>query len=64
MCRQHQGKYEAEHSDAVIEQIVRPTGLLDPELEVRPVDTQVDDLLSEIQLRVEKQRTSVGDNIN
>ncbi len=42
------GKYEAEHSDQVVEQVVRPTGLLDPVVEVRPVGTQVDDLLSEI----------------
>ncbi|MES9879719.1 MAG: excinuclease ABC subunit UvrB [Sedimenticola sp.] len=45
--------YELERSGAVIEQVVRPTGLLDPELEVRPASTQVDDLLSEINLRVE-----------
>jgi excinuclease ABC subunit B len=45
------GKYEAEHQDWVVEQIVRPTGLIDPILEVRPVATQVDDLLSEINLR-------------
>ena len=44
--------YEAEHSGAVIEQVVRPTGLLDPEIEVRPASTQVDDLLSEIRKRV------------
>jgi excinuclease ABC subunit B len=36
----------------VVEQVVRPTGLVDPEVEVRPVRTQVDDLLSEIHLRV------------
>ncbi len=47
--------YELEHSGAVIEQVVRPTGLLDPEIEVRPAGTQVDDLLSEINLRVEKE---------
>ena len=47
--------YELEHSGAVIEQVVRPTGLLDPELEVRPAGTQVDDLLSEINLRVEQE---------
>ena len=47
------GKYELEQSnDEVVEQVVRPTGLLDPVLEVRPVATQVDDLLSEIRLRV------------
>lgn len=45
--------YEEEHSGKVVEQVVRPTGLLDPEIEVRPVTTQVDDLLSEINLRVE-----------
>ncbi|MFC3193584.1 excinuclease ABC subunit UvrB [Marinicella sediminis] len=46
------GKYEAEHQNQVIEQIVRPTGLIDPTIEVRPVATQVDDLLSEINQRV------------
>ena len=48
------GKYEAEKCGTdVVEQVVRPTGLLDPELEIRPVGTQVDDLLSEIRLRVQ-----------
>lgn len=42
------GKYEAEHAGQVVEQVVRPTGLIDPELEIRPATTQVDDLLSEI----------------
>ncbi|MGD9153574.1 MAG: excinuclease ABC subunit UvrB [Gammaproteobacteria bacterium] len=42
------GKYEQEHADQIAEQVVRPTGLVDPEVEVRPVATQVDDLLSEI----------------
>ncbi|NRD73668.1 excinuclease ABC subunit UvrB [Shewanella sp. VB17] len=47
------GKYEIDKSDGEIaEQVIRPTGLLDPVLEVRPVDIQVDDLLSEIALRV------------
>lgn len=46
------GSYEDEHSDQVVELVVRPTGLLDPEIEVRPVATQVDDLLSEIKKRV------------
>ncbi len=45
-------KYEAEHASQTVEQVVRPTGLLDPEIEVRPVGTQVDDLLSEIDKRV------------
>jgi excinuclease ABC subunit B len=43
--------YEEEHSGKIVEQVVRPTGLIDPEIEVRPVGTQVDDLLSEITLR-------------
>ena len=47
------GPYELEHSGEPIEQVVRPTGLLDPQIEVRPVNTQVDDLLSEINKRVE-----------
>ncbi len=46
------GSYENEHSDQIVEQVVRPTGLLDPEIEVRPVTTQVDDVLSEINKRV------------
>ncbi|MGC8121889.1 excinuclease ABC subunit UvrB [Marinobacter sp. VGCF2001] len=46
------GVYEAEHAGQVVEQVVRPTGLLDPEIEVRPASTQVDDLLSEIHKRL------------
>jgi len=46
------GPYEHDHSDAVVEQVVRPTGLLDPVIEVRPVSTQVDDVHSEITRRV------------
>jgi excinuclease ABC subunit B len=46
------GPYEREHADAVIEQVVRPTGLIDPEVEVRPAGSQVDDVLSEITKRV------------
>ena len=46
------GPYELEHSGSIVEQVVRPTGLIDPEVEVRPVSAQVDDLLSEIQRRV------------
>ncbi|WP_404363366.1 excinuclease ABC subunit UvrB [Marinobacter sp.] len=45
------GNYEAEHSGQIVEQVVRPTGLLDPEIEVRPASSQVDDLLSEIAKR-------------
>jgi excinuclease ABC subunit B len=52
------GSYEDEHADAVVEQMVRPTGLIDPEIEVRPAGTQVDDLLSEI-----RERVAVGDRV-
>ena len=45
------GPYEREHSDNVVEQVVRPTGLLDPVVDVRPAGSQVDDVLSEINLR-------------
>jgi len=47
------GPYETEHAGAVVEQLVRPTGLVDPAIEVRPAGTQVDDVLSEIRKRVE-----------
>ncbi len=46
--------YEKEHSGQIVDQVVRPTGLVDPEVEVRPASTQVDDVLQEIRLRVEK----------
>lgn len=49
------GKYEAENQGQVVEQVVRPTGLVDPTVEVRPAGTQVDDALSEIHKRVEKE---------
>lgn len=45
-------QYELDQSDVIAEQLVRPTGLLDPEIEVRPATTQIDDLLSEINKRV------------
>ncbi|HEK4195379.1 TPA: excinuclease ABC subunit UvrB [Staphylococcus aureus] len=48
------GPYEIEHTDKMVEQIIRPTGLLDPKIEVRPTENQIDDLLSEIQTRVER----------
>lgn len=50
--------YEAEHASQIVEQIVRPTGLIDPEVEIRPVATQVDDVLSEINKRV-----AMGDRV-
>ncbi len=46
--------YEANHAGQVVEQVVRPTGLIDPQIEVRPAVHQVDDLMSEVNLRVEK----------
>ncbi|MTI14053.1 excinuclease ABC subunit UvrB [Sansalvadorimonas verongulae] len=52
------GNYEKENQDHVVEQVVRPTGLVDPEIEVRPATTQVDDLLGEIQ-----DRTRRGDRV-
>ena len=45
------GDYENEHSDNIVEQVVRPTGLVDPEIEIRPVASQVDDVMSEITSR-------------
>src|SRR5690349_19095915 len=48
------GPYEYEHSQAVVEQVIRPTGLLDPQISVRPTKGQIDDLLAEIHKRVEK----------
>ena len=52
------GDYENEHSDHTVEQIIRPTGLLDPIIHVRPIEGQVDDLMGEI-----KARTSKGDRV-
>ena len=46
--------YEAEHAGQVVEQVVRPTGLIDPVIEVRPATNQVDDLMSEVRLRVKE----------
>ena len=48
------GDYEGEHSSRVVEQIIRPTGLLDPTVEVRPIEGQVDDLMGEIRARAER----------
>ena len=48
------GPYEYEHSQAIVEQVIRPTGLLDPQISVRPTKGQIDDLLAEIHKRVEK----------
>jgi excinuclease ABC subunit B len=54
------GPYEYEHSQAIVEQVIRPTGLIDPEIHVRPTKGQIDDLLAEIRLRTSrKQRVLV-----
>ena len=50
------GPFENERAARTVEQIIRPTGLLDPEIEVRPVEGQIDDMISEINLRVEKKQ--------
>jgi len=50
------GPYEHEHSVAIVEQVIRPTGLLDPQISVRPTKGQIDDLLAEIRKRTEKKQ--------
>ena len=52
--------YENKHAGQVVEQVVRPTGLIDPAIEVRPASSQVDDLMSEISERVEEERARAG----
>lgn len=52
-------EWELERSSAVVEQVVRPTGLIDPEVEVRPATTQIDDVLSEIALRAKKKERTL-----
>ncbi len=49
------GPYELEHSEKVAEQVIRPTGLLDPIIEVKPINGQIDDLMHEINLRIQKE---------
>ncbi len=48
------GPYEIQHSETIAEQIIRPTGLLDPIVEVRPINNQIDDLVGEITKTIEK----------
>lgn len=48
------GPYEIEHTPEMVEQIIRPTGLLDPEIDIRPIEGQIDDIISEIYKRTEK----------
>ncbi len=50
------GPYEADHAEKVTEQIIRPTGLIDPEIEVKPIKGQIDDLMGEINKRVDKKQ--------
>jgi excinuclease ABC subunit B len=52
------GPYEMQHQEAVVEQIIRPTGLIDPPVDVRPIEGQIDDLVSEIY-----QRTEIGQRV-
>jgi excinuclease ABC subunit B len=53
------GPYEVERSQRIVEQIIRPTGLVDPEIEVRPTDGQIDDLLVELKTRVERGQRAI-----
>ena len=53
------GDYEREHSERVSEQLIRPTGLIDPEIEVRPIEHQVDDLLGEVKIRAARNERSL-----
>ncbi len=53
------GPYEYEHSQQIVEQIIRPTGLVDPKVEVKPIDGQIDDLLEEIRVVVEERNEKV-----
>jgi len=53
------GPYEHEHSQQIVEQIIRPTGLIDPKVEVKPVEGQIDDLLEEIRVVVEERNEKV-----
>jgi excinuclease ABC subunit B len=48
------GEYERTHSNRIVEQIVRPTGIIDPEIDVRPTEGQIDDLMNEIKVRVDR----------
>ena len=56
------GDFEKERSAQIVEQVIRPTGLLDPEITVKPTDGQIDDLISEINLRTAKGEPRAGDD--
>ncbi len=53
------GPYEYEHSQSIVEQVIRPTGLMDPVVDVRPVEGQIDDLIHEIRVRTDRGERSV-----
>ncbi|MBQ2420785.1 MAG: excinuclease ABC subunit UvrB [Clostridia bacterium] len=54
------GEFEKQHCKSIVEQVIRPTGLIDPEISVRPIDGQIDDLISEINIRISRgERTLV-----
>ena len=53
------GPYEYEHSQQIVEQIIRPTGLVDPSIEVKPTNGQIDDLVEQIKLRTAKGQRSL-----
>ncbi len=53
------GPYEYEHSQSIVEQVIRPTGLMDPVVEVRPVEGQIDDLIHEIRVRTDRGERSI-----
>lgn len=56
-------EYELTHSPAPAEQVIRPTGLLDPPIDIRPIEGQIDDLIAEIKTRIDKQQRA-GDDVD
>lgn len=52
-------EYELTHSEAIVEQIIRPTGLVDPEVEVRPIQGQIEDIIREVSLRIKQNERSI-----
>ncbi len=52
-------EYELTHSEAIVEQIIRPTGLVDPEVEVRPINGQIEDIIREVQLRIQQKERAI-----
>ena len=58
------GDFEKEKSAQIVEQVIRPTGLVDPEIIVKPTEGQIDDLISEINLRTANQAARTGDDLD